>query len=191
MSSDEPSTSPDEAAKRIAALQVSEIMIPLSDYPKVSDHFTLRKAINVLRAARELDDAGRKSVPRLLLVLDPEDKLVGIVRRRDILRGLVPEYLLGVQAPAQKALFGVAVDPNLAELSVESVIAGIRARAERPVSDVMLPFRMSINHDDHVIKAVHEMVTTNRAVLPVVRQGRVVGVLRSLDVFRELARLTQ
>jgi predicted transcriptional regulator len=183
--------SPEEAAKRIGALQVSEIMIPLSDYPKVSDHFTLRRAIKILRAARELQDAGRKSVPRALLVLDPEDKLVGIVRRRDIMRGLVPKYLAGEQPHYQKELFGVAVDPNLAELSINSVIAGMRERANRPVSEVMRPLRMSINHDDHIIKAVNEMVTTNRAILPVVRRGRVVGVLRSLDVFRELARLTQ
>ena len=183
--------SPDEAATRIAALLVREIMIPLADYPKVSDHFTLRKAIKILSAAQELVAGGRKSLPRMVLVLDPDDKLVGVVRRRDILRGLVPKYLLGEKPHYQKVLFGVAVDPNLAELSIDSVIAGMRERANHPVSEVMRPLRLSINHDDHIIKAVHEMVTTNRAILPVVRQGRVVGVLRSLDVFRELARLTQ
>jgi len=191
MSSDDSGLSPDEAATRMAALQVREIMVPLSDYPKVSDHFTLRKAIKILRTAPELKDAGRKSLPRVLLVLDPDDKLVGIVRRRDIMRGLVPKYLIGERPHYQTELFGIAVDPNLAELSIDSVIAGMRERANRPVSEVMRPFRMSINHDDHIIKAVHEMVTTNRAILPVVRRGRLVGVLRSLDVFRELERLTR
>ena len=55
--------------------------------------------------------------------------------------------------------------------------------------DVMIPIMVTINASDHVIKAMYEMVDHNVSVIPVVRDEKVVGVLRSNDLFHEMARL--
>ena len=93
--------------------------------------------------------------------------------------GSAPKY--------QRQLFSVTIDPNLAELSFDTVVAGIRKRASRRVREFMIPIKATINHDDHIMKAVYEMVDQNVSVIPVMENNRVVGVVRSIDVLRELA----
>jgi signal-transduction protein with cAMP-binding, CBS, and nucleotidyltransferase domain len=39
------------------------------------------------------------------------------------------------------------------------------------------------------MKAIYEMVSLNQSLLPVEQDGRVLGVIRSVDVFHELAQL--
>ena len=180
--------SSDDAAMKIATYPVREMMIPLEDYPKVYAHQTVRRAIKIMDEA-QLDVGGQKSLPRVLLVLEAGDKLVGIIRRRDVLRALVPGFMQEVQTGHPKKLFDVAVDPNLAELSLEAIVCAIRERAERPVTDVMRRVECSIDGEDHILKAVSEMVNKDLTALPVLRGERVVGVVRSVDVFRELAQL--
>lgn len=167
---------------------VGEVMVPLEQYPCVRDNTTLREAVEVIEST-QLEVALRKSLPRVLLVYDEIGVYVGYVRRRDIMRGLEPRFLVSKPLEYRKKLFDVAVDPNLSELSYDHVIKGIREQAGRPVSDVMNPIRATINADDHVIKAIYEMVLLDLNLLPVLEDGQVVGVVRSVDVFHELAQL--
>ncbi len=118
--------------------RVNEIMIPIEQYPSVRDKTSLREAIAKIEEA-QLEVKLRKSLPRVLLVFDEINVLVGTVRRRDIMRGLEPKYLLSKTLEYKKKLFDIDVDPNLAELSYDRVVRGIREQANRPVSDVMRP----------------------------------------------------
>lgn len=167
---------------------VGEIMVPLEEYPCVRDNTSLRDAVAVIEGA-QLEVALRKSLPRVLLVYDEIGVFVGCVRRRDIMRGLEPRSLVSEPLEYRKKLFDVAIDPNLSELSYDHVIKGIREQGNRPVSDVMQPIAATIEADDHVIKAVYEMVSLDLNLIPVLTDGAVVGVVRSVDVFHELARL--
>ena len=163
-------------------------MIPAERYPSVRDRATLREAVRIIETA-QLEVALRKSLPRVLLVFDEIEVLVGYVRRRDLMRGLEPKFLVSQPLAYRKKLFDVAVDPNLSELSYDRVIRGLREQAERPVSDVMQPIETIINADDHVMKAAYEMVSLDLTLIPVVDSGRLVGVIRSVDVFHELSTL--
>ena len=174
-----------EAVKRVA-----EIMIPVASYPSVRDTAPLREAMEIIEAAR-LEVARRPSLPRALLVFDEIHVAVGYVRRRDIMRGLEPPFLVSRPLDYPHKAFDVAVDPNLSELSYDRVVRAIRAQAERPVSDVMLPFETTVDADDHLIKVVSEMVALNLALIPVLRDRQLVGVVRSVDVFHELAGLVR
>jgi CBS-domain-containing membrane protein len=165
-----------------------EVMIPLERYPTVRVNTTLKDAIAVIEEA-QLDVGRHKSLPRALLVFDETEQLVGCVRRRDLMRGLEPKFLVSQPLEYRKKLFDVATDPNLSELSYDRVSKAVREQARRPVSDVMHPIEVTIGADDHIIKAVYEMVSLNLSLIPVVKEGRVVGVLRSVDVFHELAQL--
>jgi CBS domain-containing protein len=168
--------------------RVEEIMIPLDSYPSVRTDQTLREAVAVIEGT-QLDVGLRRSLPRALLVVDESRDVVGIVRRRDIMRGLEPRFLVTQPLEYRRKLFDVALDANLAEFSYDHVVHGIRSQAVRPVSDVMLPIKVTIRSDDYVMKAIYEMVAESVSLIPVVQDGRVVGVLRSVDVFHELAGL--
>jgi CBS-domain-containing membrane protein len=168
--------------------RVGEIMIAVGKYPSVRDNATLREAIAVMEGA-QLEVGTRKSLPRALLVFDEIHVAVGYVRRRDIMLGLEPKFLASQPLEYRKKLFDVAIDPNLSELSYDRLRTGIRERAARPVSDVMRPIEAILNADDHVMKAVSEMVSLDLALIPVVRDGQLVGVVRSVDAFHELVGL--
>ncbi|MGW8265560.1 MAG: CBS domain-containing protein [Longimicrobiales bacterium] len=176
--------------------RVREMMIPLEKYPSVRIDDTLKQAIEVIEGAR-LEVGRRVSLPRVLLVFDHDDDLVGIVRRRDIMRGLEPDFLVSQPLEYRVKFFEVGVDPHLSELSSElskevdlaRVVKGLREQANRPVGDVLRPISTSLGPDDQVMKAVYEMVSLNESLIPVVEDDQVIGVIRSVDVFHELALL--
>jgi predicted transcriptional regulator len=170
------------------AKRAGEIMIPLDQYPHIPHWFTLRQAMAALRAS-QIEVQGRVSLPRAVLVFNKAYELLGIVRRRDILRGLQPGFLAGDAADHGRRLFDVKVDPNLSEFSSDRMIREIRSRAERPVSDVMLPITTTVQSDDHILRIIHEMIENDLSLIPVLREGRVVGVVRSVDLLNEIAEI--
>lgn len=169
-------------------IRAGDLMIPLDRYPHIPYWFTLRQAMVEMEKS-ELEINGRKSLPRVVLVFDETYRLLGTVRRRDILRGLEPHFLAGQPMEYRKKLFDVKVDPNLSLLSAEKLLAGLRERAERPVRDVMQPIKVTVDYDDHLVKVIYELVDNNLSLAPVLQESKVVGVVRSVDVFHEVAKL--
>ncbi|RJP67045.1 MAG: CBS domain-containing protein [Candidatus Abyssobacteria bacterium SURF_17] len=172
----------------IKAKRAGEIMIPLENYPHIQKSTTIRDVIALMEKS-QIEVEGRKSLPRVVLVFDEANQLVGWVRRRDILRALEPSFLSGKPMDYRKKLFDVRMDPNLAELSYEKTLEGLQKRANQPVSDVMLPVAETIDYDDHIMKVIYEMVDNNLSLLPVLKEGRVVGVVRSVDALHEVAQI--
>ncbi len=186
------------------AKQVYELMIPLEDYPSVYEDQSLKEAISELSDC-QIDVDDKKSMPRVVLVFTREGKLAGIVRRRDIFRGLEPAFLARKPLKQRKDLFDLRVDPEImessgsdqwirgilerAELSYDSLVKGILERASRTVSNVMQAANVTIAHDKIFVKAIYEMVDKNVSLLPVTKDGKVVGVVRSVELFLELSRV--
>jgi len=168
--------------------KAGEIMIPLDEYPHVPYWLSLRQVIAVMEKS-QFDISGRKSLPRFVLVFDEAYQLMGLARRRDLLRGLEPDYLSGKPAEYRKKLFDVHVDPNLSEFSYDKMMRSIREQAERPVKDVMMPITAAVDYEDHLFKVIYEMVDNNLSLLPVLQDGKVVGVARSVEVLHEIAKL--
>ena len=168
--------------------RAGDIMIPLDDYPHLPYWFTLRQATAELEKS-EVEIHGRKSLPRAVLIFDEKYQLMGMARRRDIMRGLEPEFLLGRPIESRKTLFDVKVDPNLSELSYDKLLQGMRRQGQRPISDVMRPILTTVDFDDHLVKVIYEMVDRGLSILPVLKEGKVVGVVRSVDAFREIAEI--
>ena len=174
--------------------RVRDIMIPLEKYPWVRLSGTLRDAVRVMRDAH-LDVGRRRSLPRVILVFDHHEELVGIIRRRDIMRGLEPDFLVNMPLDLRVSHFDVGVDPHLAELArdarLEKVVQGLREQGNRPVSDVMRPISTTLRPDDHIMKAMDEMVALNESLIAVVDKEEILGVVRSVDLFEELAALLE
>jgi CBS-domain-containing membrane protein len=167
--------------------RASDLMIPLSEYPHMPYWFTLRQAMATLRSS-SIEVGGRVSLPRAFLVFNEAYELLGVVRRRDILRGLEPQFERKRWSYPRK-LFDVKADPDLFELSDGKAAGRIKERAERPVGDVMQPIKVTLQHDDHLMKIIYEMVENNLSMIPVLEEGSVVGVVRSVDVLDEVSKL--
>jgi len=160
-----------------------DVMVPLNSYPHIPYWFTLRQAIVEMENG-ELETAGRKSLPRFVLVFDEQYQLMGSLRRRDVFRGLEPDFL-------EKTTAGIMTDPksDFSELSRVDDVDGLRLRAERPVSEVMQPIKAIVNHYDSLMQVVNLMVHHDTSIVPVMKVDSIVGVVRSVDVFREIAKL--
>jgi CBS domain-containing protein len=170
----------------MATVTARDLMIPLDQYPHIPYWFTLRQAIaEIEMAVLEID--GRSSLPRALLVFDEKYELVGIVRRRDILAGLEPTFLQIKKSDSQTKLFDIEIDPNLVDLS--SATDTMKAQAEKSVSEVMRPIEDTCDIDEVVAKIIYKMVAHDLSLLPVLNDQKVVGVVRSVDVFNRIASL--
>lgn len=164
------------------------IMIPLDSYPHVPYWFTLRQAIAEMEHA-QLTVGERKSLPRVVLVFDEEYRLIGMVRRRDILRGVGPDAM---QEPVERGGErdpAVSRDRHLADTWQKTDPARIRMRAERPVQEVMTPIRVSVAGDATLMKVIQTMVVNDISLIPVIKDGAVAGVVRSVDVLRVIGEM--
>ena len=88
-----------------------------------------------------------------------------------------------------RSLLSELSKPELLELSDGQAVNRIKERAERPVGDVMQPIKVTLQHDDHLMKIIYEMVENNLSMIPVLEDGSVVGVVRSVDVLDEVSKL--
>ena len=158
-----------------------EIMVPLKKYPHAHDSQTLREAVELLDGA-QIEIGGRKSMPRILLVFDADHQLVGMVRRRDILRGLEPDYHGGFDTAHPEAHFKTEIDPNLSELVGPEDTGRLRRKLERPLSEVVRDMPGQVNAADSILKVVRELVARDSHIAVVVEDDQVIGVVRSLDL---------
>lgn len=175
----------DEAVERFRAARVGDIMIPLDEYPHVPDRFTLAQAMVEMELGH-IDTLGRKSIPRFLIVFNDKNQLVGICRRRDLLRGLEPRFMHSEDRRRAGPPYDVQFDPNLLDFNPASIIEGMKRRAQRPVSDVMITDVLTIGYDESVMKAVYMIVHRDVTCLPVIRNDEVVGVVRTVELFHEI-----
>ena len=107
---------------------VGDIMVPLEEYACIPDTLTLGGAIAEMSV--QILRKGQATLPRVALVFDESfGELLGMLRRRDIMRGLEPRFMLSGSLEYRRKLFNVEIDPNLAELSHDKIVAGIRKRA--------------------------------------------------------------
>jgi CBS domain-containing protein len=164
---------------------VQDIMVPVEQYPCIPDTLTIGDAI--VEMTVQILVTKHLSLPRVALVFDEEfSDLRGLLRRRDIMRGLEPRFLISGALGYRNKLFNVDIDPNLSELSHDKIIAGLRKRGKRLVKEFMMPIRATVNYDDHIMKAICEMVDQDTSLLPVLKDGNVIGVVRSVDVLSEI-----
>jgi CBS domain-containing protein len=177
-------TLPVEEATATNWKTAEDLMLPLSGYPHVPQDLPIREALLALGASSVLSSEGHLVVPRYLLVLDENERLVGVINRRALLRGLIPQY-----ASLKRASAVTAALPYSEALSASAPLwsslfspAAIAA-ANKPVRSVMVPTRVSVAHDDPVDTVVSSMLEHDVDLIPVTEGARAVGVVMMTDVF--------
>ena len=162
-----------------------QLMVPLSGYPHIPETATLREALVAISGSSVRLEDGYLISPRYLLVLDAAGLLVGILSRRDLLRGLTP----GIQRMqrAMESVHGVFRAPDYplgTAIGWTSLLSPAAVEcARRPVKTVMGPVTAVVSADDSLSTVVSSMLLHEKDLVPVIEGQRVVGVVLMTDIF--------
>ncbi|MHC4512568.1 MAG: response regulator [Planctomycetota bacterium] len=176
---------------------VEQVMVPMRYYPHAPSSLSVADALLLMKLPRwvEKRPGSYRAVPHDLLVFSDDLEFMGIVRRRAILRALQPEFLFPRKVKYRERSFNVKPDADILalsgdeELSEEKIIESMRRRANKRIEEIMIPLERAINHDDDLTQAINQIVESRTGCLPVIKDGNVVGMIRSEDVLREVESL--
>lgn len=148
-----------------------------TDYETIGADETIHDAVDKLseldRKCLEQGTVGAKT----LIVQDQEGYFVGLLTMLDILKAIEPPFLREADH-----LFGIGWDGLFEEI--------VHQAENEKVGDSMTEAEeiMSVDPDDRLIKVVELMVKHRLRRLPVLEEGKVIGVIRLYDIFHEVAR---
>ncbi len=172
--------------------KVSDVMLPLEEYATIPVGSTVKDALVALNKA-QLGLTYDRHHHRAILVLDRDGEVVGKLTHLSILGSLEPRLLENVDI---ESLDRAGLTPEFVESMQESYhllnssleVLCSRAAGLR-VEDAMVPTIYSIDVDASLGEAIHVAVREHVQSLVVTRTGTVVGILRTSDVFEEVADL--
>lgn len=145
-------------------ISIRDIMVPISEYSVVSEQALVREAINVLKKSFYRDEKGGIIGHRSLLVTNKKGELVGIVTLRNILKAVLTKYDLP--------------DNYLWIYSVNA------SGANMPVKGVMRTAKIAfVDIEDDLYRVVDMFLAKKVNSLPVLEKGKLVGIIRTIDVF--------
>ncbi|MGQ9824048.1 MAG: CBS domain-containing protein [Desulfotomaculales bacterium] len=155
---------------------VREIMVPLETYPRIPENSDIREAVKALRAF--FQNSGREWQGfHLLVVCNGEGKPVGLLTMRCLLMAV------GMRALARDAWLK-------AETWSWYYLNRLNEEGKLKVREVMRPIgSIAIDAGESVSKAASLFAAYGVNSLPVSEKGKIVGILRTIDVFREINNL--
>ena len=100
----------------------------------------------------------------------------------DILHGLSPRWFFKADAQHPEAVFDVDLDDNIGEILADKVLSRFRDRSDLSIEEYVQEISGTVKPDTSLIKLVNIMVNEGYHMLPVVADGHVLGVVRSVEV---------
>ena len=165
-------------------LTAKDVMVPLQDYPHALPTNTLREAARMLVVAQIRVGQRTRSMPRVVLVFDEDRHLLGVVRRRDILKGLADLHPELESAPDVQ--IKSEADADLAEVFSPDDREHWNKRLEKPIGDVLREISGRVEADDSILKVISELVGQDNHMVEVVEEDQVIGVVRTVEVLRRV-----
>jgi len=166
--------------------KASDVMLSLTQYPSCQGNCNIREAITALSASAVRLEDGHFMLPRYLLIRNNDDELVGVVGRRELLKGLVPHLLEDRESAAHiKALvpFGGGT-PSEIFIRWTSLFSKTAIDASRAsVQSVMVPIRGEVQVDDSLSTVVTTMLFHGIDLVAVLDGTKVVGVVLMTNIF--------
>jgi len=143
-------------------MPVSKLMINRNEWPQLRADTDIRTAIKILRIATE--DKKLEHGHSTPLVLDDNYNLLGFVRLTDLLKSV----------------------RHLCEKTDEPCELD---KAVRPVKDLVIPFKGSVKEDDSILKALDVMMDDDVSLVPVMKDGKLLAIVKLSDIFNTVAAL--
>lgn len=163
-----------------------DVMLPPERYPHCRLRCTIREAIVALSASAVKLQDGFIMLPRYVLVLDDDDRLVGVVSRRELLKGLIPHLQDDRVTEAHiKELvpFGGTMP---SELRIRWTSLFSRAAIEAsvaPIQTVMVPIKGTVQVDDTLSTVISTMLFHGVDLVAVLDGEKVAGVVLMTNIF--------
>ncbi|MGB9905334.1 MAG: cyclic nucleotide-binding/CBS domain-containing protein [Desulfotomaculales bacterium] len=149
---------------------VEEIMVPLEDYNTISENATIYEAIRILRESFHRE-GGAWHGHRSVIVKNSSGEPSGILTLGSILR-----------AAGLKDL--CLDDPYLKSLSWGWYYIKKLQEGTIRVRDIMQPLGLAaVRAADSITGAARTLLRHNVNSAPVIKKGKVVGILRTIDIF--------
>jgi CBS domain-containing protein len=172
---------------------VKEVMVPLAEYATVNEGATLYDAVMALEKAQKQFSRGRYQ-HRAILVLRPNDKIVGKISQMDVLKALEPKYRkigdtnkisrAGFSPEFLKSMlnsFGLWQEP-LADICKKALALKVKNFMYTPTEGEYIQANAALR------EAIHQLVMgSHHSLLVLDDQEKIVGVLRLTDVFEEVS----
>lgn len=174
-------------------IYVKDLMVPLDEYVTVSKETTLYEAVEVLEDAMERLDRTRYAyLHRAILVYDENKKIVGKISQWDVLKALEPRYSkMGDMKRISSAGFSLdflkslmerysLCDKSFADLCNKAATIKVKEFMYTPGEDEY------VEEETSLCEALHQFVMCHHQSLLVARDKEIVGVLRLVDLFKEV-----
>ncbi len=169
---------------------VRDVMLPIASYPVIRKDRPIREAIVAISGSSVKLSDGQVYRPRYILVHDEVERVVGVVARRSLLRGLTPQLRdLDRVSERIRSLGGGIVDFSFPLSFRWASLFGpaARAAAEDPVETVMSPIRCTVRPDDPLSSVVITMLQHDVDLVPVVAESTTIGVVVMTEIFDAVA----
>jgi len=158
-------------------------MVPLAEYPHLDADATLGDIFALLK---QRYDAALQF--RSVLVFDRNKRLIGKISLHDLLNILLPDYLTHRPSRTEGA------DNDLASLALlwqDDSADHVRLVAKQRVGDHVRPAAAPLKPDDPLTLALYRFANSDFNTIPVAEDGRIVGVVRIVDVLAAVAATLQ
>jgi len=163
-----------------------DIMLAIDRYPNCDVNCTIREGMVALTASAVRLEDDHFVPPRYILVHDEQDRLVGVVSRRELLKGLIPHLKEDREAAAhiQDLLpFGGKTPSELFIQWTSLFSAAALDASSTSLGGVMVPVRGTVKVDDSLSSVVSSMLFHNVDLAAVLDGSRVVGVILMTNIF--------
>ena len=161
--------------------RIRDIMIPAGEHIAIQADANFKDAVTLMKKSFCPGENGPCTGHSTLIVYD-NNVLVGLLTLDDLLKAIEPQYLTG------KVYRGWSVDPAWSiPVFWEGLFSDRTYEAiDKKVKDIMNPLDFWVDADDTLIKAVYGMGKQKIYILPVMEERRVAGIVRSMEIFREI-----
>ncbi|MEN3039497.1 MAG: CBS domain-containing protein [Candidatus Kryptonium sp.] len=159
--------------------KVKDLMVPLKEYPSVKENQNLKEAFIILRKNFE-EGKGYRSI----LVVDDKNQLRGVLSMIDLIKAVEPRFLKLSKPAGYQGL--IQDDSTLSILWEDLFLEECQKVAQKPIKEILMPIKATVTPNDSLTKAAFLLVSTDSRILPVIDDGKIIGVIRLVDIFKEI-----
>ncbi len=165
-----------------------DVMLPLAAYPRVPFWATIREAFVAMTASTVKLKDNQILLPRYVLVHDEDNEhIVGIVSRRELLKGIIPHYRQHSESERhirELIPFGAQTPPELFINWTSLFTAQATEAANEPIHVVMVDLKGSVSGEDSLSTVISTMLHHGIDLVPVLdNKEMVTGVIIMTSIF--------
>lgn len=170
---------------------VQDLMRPLSEYRTIAFEANLYEAAQALDQAQKEFEQNPK-LHKILLISDEQGEIVGKVSQLDVLRVLEPK---GQPIGDSRSLSRFGITPRYLKPMLDQCKFWEKPLIEICKGAVRLQVKKLIHapaegefveEDASLAEAIHQLALEHHQSLLVTRKNKIVGVLRQVDIFKEV-----